>query len=369
MSSFNNKSQLNQKEDNLKMLELQEESLHYSIFNDKISFQHDKLKSCKYSGEGSPLNERNTTFKPKYFTNTTSDQPQTNNNIIIKFNEKNISELQVSSTDINKELLLLSCKESDTITNANTKTKTTSNCKDIQNTHDNKDLEFLNTLLRLKSKNSGYLITSLNDNFNSQSIRNTCNLDYNDLYKVSMPSIDLYRSSEIEGVSLNHNFSNTMNETKNSANYFSMVRSFRINSPNITECSRSPYLHFSPENKESSIIQDTYKGNQSNPIGYFVEKTLTSDILNKNKVISTRKKDKTGKLISEDITNREIKSNPKLNLNKYDKNKRIYAVPIDESLKRLQVYNTNKQELVFLNANTTKGLKVLIKFKLERKKR
>ena len=42
LSSFNNKSEWNPKEDMLDIVELQEES-HVSIYNDKISFQNDKL--------------------------------------------------------------------------------------------------------------------------------------------------------------------------------------------------------------------------------------------------------------------------------------------------------------------------------------
>ena len=359
MSSFNNKSEWNPKEDMLDIVELQEES-HASIYNDKISFQNDKLLNNKLSKRTTPTNEKNMTFKPKYFSNFISDYSPGHLNNKIKFNEKSMNDPQASNSEYYKDIKHTSEKQTSNRMNINS--KESNNIE--RNHHDQKDHEFLNTLLRLKLKDNKNIPSFLNENIILKSTTNRVSMGNNeesksikvDSCKEEKSPKDIVRNSEIDGISLiyNRSYSNVMSDSKNNSNYFSTNKLFRITSSDLDG---SPNPYYSPENKRSINYE----------IDEITSKRSTIALQTNNEVLSPERKRSTQssiKIIKEiketkkvDKAHQEDCKNSKIIGLKVDKNKRYSGLMIDESLKKDQIFSIEDE---LIKVEFTQKEKVLL---------
>ncbi len=304
---------------------MQDESIHRNSFNQDKGFSQLEKRLNGNNGKRNPdLNNNDTTFKPKYFANFTSDvNPQTApiNHNSIKFNEKNIS--GVSYTDVyQKDDNLAEIKQ--------------------ENEDNDRDPEFLNTLMRLKGKDTPILLSSLNENFISKSITNLQNIclddskmvvkDLNDLGKADRTQNDLFKSGEIEGISRieNKSSSNLLNDTRS---IFSSSKIFRISSPELLESIHlEAKISNSSEKKKNSDSKNSQGNKKNRVLISSIEKG--QNLQCNNDKFTKIKKDFIYCEKMEETANKEAIKGSKIFVMKTDKNMRYSGIDIEEGTKK-----------------------------------
>lgn len=205
-----------------------------------------------------------------------------------------------------------------------------------------RDPEFINTLMRLKGKDTPILLSSLNENFISKSITNLQNLltedsknvikEFNDFVKADRLQNELLKSGEIDGISRidNKSSSNLLNDTRS---IFSSSKIFRLSSPELLESINLEAKISNSSEKKKNSDSKIYQGTKKNRVLVTsVEKT--QNFQNNNEKFTKVKKDFIFSVKMEESSNKEAIKGSKIFVVKTDKNMRYSGLDIDEGIKK-----------------------------------